>query len=190
MGIELTKIHKVLLFQQKPWLKSYIDFNTEKRKHAANDFKKGFFKLMNNSVFGKTMENLRKTVNVKLVNDKVILSKLTASPSFDSFRVFSEDLAAVNMKKTKLKLYLPNYVGFTILGLSKLLVYQFHYDYMKHKYGPTAKLLFTDIDSISFEVKTEDIYHDMLQDANFSTHLNMTETIHYTARQIRMCLGR
>ena len=164
--MELTKIHKVLVFQQSPWLKSYIDFNTDKRKHAANDLEKDFFKLMNNSVFGKTMENLRKRVNVKLINDKVKLSKLTASPSFDSFRIFSEVLAAVNMKKTKLYLNRPIYVGFTILDLSKVLMYQFHYDYIKHKYGPTAKLLFTDTDSLCYEVKTEDIYQDMLQDAN------------------------
>ena len=164
LGMRLTKIHRVLVFQQRPWLKSYIDFNTEKRKHAANDFEKDFYKLMNNSVFGKTMENLRKRVNVKLVNDKTKLSKLIASPSFDTFRIFSEDLAAVNMKKTKLYLNRPIYVGFSILDLSKVLMYQFHYEYMKPKYVCNAKLLFTDTDSLCYEIKTGDIYQDMLQD--------------------------
>ena len=164
LGMKLTKIHRVIVFQQSPWLKSYIDFNTEKRKHAANDFEKDFYKLMNNSVFGKTMENLRKRVNVKLVNDKTKLSKLTASPSFDSFRIFSEDLAAVNMKKTKLYLNRPIYVGFAILDLSKVLMYQFHYEYMQPTYGCNAKLLFTDTDSLCYEIKTNDIYQDMLQD--------------------------
>ncbi|XP_028415651.1 uncharacterized protein LOC114544475 [Dendronephthya gigantea] len=164
LGMKLTKIHRVLVFQQSPWLKTYIDFNTEKRKHAANDFEKDFYKLMNNSVFGKTMENLRKRVNVKLVNDKTKLSKLIASPSFDYFRIFSEELAAVNMKKTKLYLNRPIYVGFTILDLSKVLMYQFHYEYMKPKYEYNAKLLFTDTDSLCYEIKTDDVYQDMLQD--------------------------
>ena len=164
LGMRLTKIHRVLVFEQSPWLKTYIDFNTDKRKHATNDFEKDFYKLMNNSVFGKTMENLRKRVNVKLVNNKTKLSKLIASPSFDYFRIFSEDLAAVNMKKTKLYLNRPIYVGFSILDLSKVLMYQFHYKYMKPKYGCNAKLLFTDRDSVSYEIKTDDIYQDMLQD--------------------------
>jgi hypothetical protein len=156
--MELTEIHRVLMFQQSPWLKAYIDFNTERKKHAAKDFEKDFCKLMNNAVFGKTMENLRKRANVKLVNDKTKLTKLTARPSFDSFRISSEDVAAVNMKKTKLYLNRPIYVGFTILDLSNVLMYQFHYEYMKQKYGANAKLLFTDTDSLCYEVKTRDIY--------------------------------
>ena len=164
LGMKLTKIHRVLVFQQSPWLKTYINFNTEKRKHAANDFEKDFYKLMNNSVFGKTMENLRKRVNVKLVNDK--LSKLIASPSFNYFCILSEDLAAVNLKKTKLYLNRPIYVGLSILDLSKVLMYQFHYEHMKPKYGCNAKLLFTDTDSLCYEIKTDDIYQDMLQDIN------------------------
>ena len=157
--MKVAKIHRVLVFQQSPWLKSYIDFNTAKRKHAANDFEKDFNKLMNNSVFGKTIENFRKRVNVKLVNDKTKLSKLIASQSFDAFRIFSEDLAAVNMKKTKLYLNRPIYVGFTILDLSKVLMYEFH-----SKYDRNAKLLFTDTDSLCYEIKTNDVYEDMLQD--------------------------
>ena len=148
LGMKSTKIHRVLVFQQNPWLKSYIDFNTEKRKHAANDFEKNFYKLINNAVFGKTMEILKKRVNVKLVNDKTKLSKLTAFPSFDYFRIFFEDLAVVNMKKTKFYLNRPIYVGIAILDLSKVLMYQFHHDHMKPKYGRNGKLLFTDTDSL------------------------------------------
>jgi hypothetical protein len=152
------------VFQQSPWLKAYIDLNTERRKHATNDFEKDFYKLMNNAVFGKTMENLRKRGNVKLVNNKAKLTELTARPSFESFRMFSEDLAAVNLKKTKLYLNRPIYVGFTILDLSKVLMYQFHHEYMKQKYGANAKLLFTDTDSLCYEVKTPNIYQDILED--------------------------
>lgn len=107
------------------------------------------------------MENLRKRVNVKLITNPTKLTKLTASPVFDAFRIFSEDLAAVNMKKTKLYLNRPIYVGFCILDLSKVLMYDFHYKHMKPRYGTQCKLLFTDTDSLCYEVRTEDIYQDM-----------------------------
>ena len=147
LGMKVTKIHRAFVFEQRDWLKPYINFNTEKRKQATNDFEKEFFKLMNNSVFGKTMENLRKLVTVKLINNSKQLAKLTASPVFDSFRIFSKDLAAINMRKTTLLLNRPIYVGFAILDLSKILMYNFHYNFIKNKYGSNAKLLFTDTDS-------------------------------------------
>ena len=165
LGMKLTKVHRVLSFQQSSWLKSYIAFNTEKRKQASNDFEKDFFKLMNNSVFGKTMENLRKRVNVKLVNDEKQLKKLTASPSFDYFRIFSNELAAVNMKKPTLYLNRPIYVGFSILDLSKTLMYDFHYNYIKVKYDNKATLRFTDTDSLCYNIQTKDIYRDMQEDS-------------------------
>ena len=162
--MKLTKVHRVLGFDQSPWLKTYIDFNTEKRKNARNDFEKDFFKLMNNSVFGKTMENLRKRVNVKLVNNPKQLKKLTANPLFDYIRIFDENLVGVNMKKPSLYLNRPIYVGFCILDLSKVLMYDFHYHVIKQKYGNQATLLFTDTDSLCYNIKTEDIYQDMFQD--------------------------
>ncbi|KAK3711743.1 hypothetical protein QZH41_018479, partial [Actinostola sp. cb2023] len=164
LGMKLTKVHRVLGFDQSPWLKSYIDFNTEKRKHATNDFEKDFFKLMNNSVFGKTMENLRKRVSVKLLNTPKQLKKLTANPLFDYFRIFDENLVGVNMKKPSLYLNRPIYVGFCILDLSKTLMYDFHYNVIKQKYGNNATLLFTDTDSLCYNIKTEDIYEDMYED--------------------------
>ena len=164
LGMKLEKVHRVLGFNQSPWLKTYIDFNTEKRKQATNDFEKDFFKLMNNSVFGKTMENLRRRVNVKLVNTPKQLKKLTASPLFDYFRIFNEHLVGVNMKKTTLYLNRPIYVGFCILDLSKTLMYDFHYNIIKQKYGNQATLLFTDTDSLCYNIHTEDIYQDIRQD--------------------------
>jgi hypothetical protein len=164
LGMQLTKVHRVMGFKQSTWLKPYIDFNTEKRKAAKNEFEKDFWKLMNNSVFGKTMENLRKRVDVKLVNSDKRLRKLACQPSFKAFKIFNEDLAAVHMRKRKLCLNRPIYVGFSILDMSKVLMYNFHYGYIQTKYEDRAKLLFTDTDSLCYIIQTDDVYADMQDD--------------------------
>ena len=167
LGMKLTKIHRGVEFSQCAWLKPYIDFNTDMRKKAKNEFEKDFFKLMNNAVFGKTMENLRKRVNLELVHTERRLKKLCAKPNFEAVTIFNEDLAAVNLKKTQLFLNRPIYVGFSILDLSKTVMYGFHYNYMKVKYGDCAKLLMTDTDSLCYEVQTEDLYKNMHEDAYY-----------------------
>ena len=162
--MKLTKIHRVLSFHQSAWLKPYIDFNTERRKQAKNDFEKDFFKLLNNSVFGKTMENLRKHVTVELVVKEERLRKCMAKPNVKSFKIFDENLVAINLTKNKLVLNRPIYVGQAILDISKTLMYNFHYSYIKPKYGSNAKLLFTDTDSLCYQIKTADLYVDMQED--------------------------
>ena len=161
LGMKLTKIHRILSFTQSPWLEPYIKFNTEQRKLAKNEFEKDFFKLMNNSVFGKTMENLRNHVNVELVTHQERLRKVIAKPNFTSFRIFDENLAAVQVTKPTLTLNRPIYAGMAILDLSKTLMYDFHYNHIKTLYGDRAKLLLTDTDSLCYEIETPDIYADM-----------------------------
>src|SRR5207245_1324253 len=157
----LKKIHRVLEFEQKPWIKEYIDFNTEKRKLAKNDFEKNFFKLMNNSVFGKTMENVRKRMNFKLICDENKLEKYISKPTFVSGVIFNENLVGVHYVQEKLKLNKPIYVGFSILDISKTLMYDFHYNFIKNKYGDRARLLFSDTDSLCYELETKNMYKDM-----------------------------
>ena len=142
LGLKITKVHRVLKFNQSAWLKQYINFNTEKRKQAKNAFENGFFffKLMNNSVFGKTMENILKRVDVRLVTDKKKLLKISSKPSYVSSKIFNENLVAVHKIKETLTLNRPAYVGMCILDLSKTLMYDFHYNYIKQKYGDKAKL--------------------------------------------------
>ena len=164
LGLKVSKVHRVLEFDQSPWLKQYIDYNTEKRKNAKNDFEKDFFKLMNNSVFGKTMENIRKRVDVRLVTDEKKLLKLTSKPTYVSSKIFNENLVAVHKIKETLTLNRPAYVGMCILDLSKTLMYDFHYNYIKHKYGEKAKLLFTDTDSLTYEIEANDVYKDFFKD--------------------------
>ena len=161
LGLKLKKVHRVLEFDEKPWLKEYIDFNTEKRKNAKNAFEKDFFKLMNNSVFGKTMENIRKRSNIYLETDPDHFLRQTAKPTFVSCKIFHENLVIIHMKKNFLKLDKPSYVGMCILDLSKVLMYDFHYNFIKKKYGDKAKLLFTDTDSLCYHILTDDVYEDL-----------------------------
>ena len=122
LGMKLTKIHRVLKFKQSDWMKKYIDFNTEKRMNAANDFEKDFFKLMINSVYGKTMENLRKKINVRFANNKKDFLKFTSRPTYVTHKLFNKNFAAIHEIKPVLILNKPVHVGFTVLDLSKWLM--------------------------------------------------------------------
>ena len=164
LGLRLTNIHKGIKFEESLWLEKYINLNTDLRTKAKNDFEKGFFKLMNNSVFGKTMENIRNRVDIKLVTNKKKAEKLAAKPNFKHCNIFSEDLVAIHMKKTILKFDKPVCLGMCILDLSKTLMYDFHYNYIKQRYGDKAKLLFTDTDSLMYEIQTEDFHKDISKD--------------------------
>ena len=164
LGLKLKKVHRVLEFDQSPWLAQYINFNTQKRMNAKNAFENDFFKLLNNSVFGKTMENIRKRVDVRLVTDQKKLSKPASKPTFVNRKIFSEDLVAVHKIKETLTLDRPAYVGMCILDLSKTLMYDFHYNYVKSRYNHKAKLLFTDTDSLCYEIETKDIYKELWED--------------------------
>ena len=164
LEMKLTKVHRILKFKQSDWLKRYIDFNTDKRKNAANSFKKDFFKLMNNSVFGKTMENLRKRITVELINNAESYVRSISKPSFISQKIFSKNFVAIHKRKPILTLSKPIFVGFSILDLSKLLMYEFHYKYIKNKLD--AKLLCTDTEILVYEIKTEDVYEDFYEDKN------------------------
>jgi hypothetical protein len=160
-GLKLRKIHRAISFKQSHWLKSYIDFNTQKRKEATNDFDKDFFKLMNNSTFGKTMENVRNRINYELIKSEKRLEKVVNAPNYKRLNVINKDLVGVEKIKNEVKLDKPIYVGFTILESSKLHMQQFYYENVKPHYGERAKLTYTDTDSFIFNVKTEDIYKDM-----------------------------
>jgi hypothetical protein len=161
LGMKLKKVNKVLSFREEAFLNKYIQFNTTKRAQTTNDYEKDLFKLMNNSVFGKTMENVAKRIEVKLITDEKKFVKQCSMPYFKDFRIFSEGLVAVEMKKTMVLYNRPMIVGFCILELSKVLMYDFHYNTMKKQYGNDLKLLFTDTDSLCYHVPTEDFFEDM-----------------------------
>ena len=164
LGMKITHIHRGIKFEESAWMKPYIDLNTDLRAKAKNDFEKDFFKLLNNSVFGKTMENIRKRVNISLVNSEKKAAKLTSKPNFKHCTIFSENLCAIHMNKTQIYFNKPVYLGMCILDLSKTLMYDFHYNYIRSKYNERAKLLFTDTDSLAYEIQTEDFYKDISSD--------------------------
>ena len=190
LGLKLKKIHRELEFNQSPWLKQYIDFNTQKRTHAKNSFEKDFFKLMNNSVFGKTMENIRKRVDVRLVTSKEKLLKLASKPTYVSSKIFNENLVAVHKIKETLTMNRPAYIGMCILDLSKTLMYDFHYNYIKHKYGNKAKLLFTDTDSLTYEIETNDAYNDFFKDKSKFDNSDYPENSPYFNKINKKVIGK
>ena len=190
LGLKVSKVHRVLEFNQSPWLKQYIAFNTEKRKNAKNAFEKEFFKLMNNSVFGKTMENIRKRVDVRVVTDEKKLLKLTSKPTYVSCKIFNENLVAVHKIKETITLNRPAYVGMSILDLSKTLMYDFHYKYIKKNYGEKAMLLFTDTDSLTYEIEANDVYRDFWIDKDKFDNSDYPEGSPYFDKTNKKVIGK
>ena len=165
-GLKLKRVHRIIEFTQKAWLKPYIDRNTELRKLAKDDFEKDLFKLMNNAVFGKTMENIKKHRNIKLVTTNKKRNKLVSEPNYHTMNYISEDLSIIEMNKTKVKMSKPIYLGLSILDISKILMYEFWYDYMKPKYNDNVKLCYMDTDSFVMNIKTKDFYKDISSDVD------------------------
>ena len=151
-GLKLKKVHRVIEFNQEAWLKKYIDMNTELRKKASNDFEKDFFKLMNNAIFGKIMENVRKHRDIKLVKTDHKRNKLVSEPNYHTMKLISENLSIIEMKKVKVKMKTPIYLGLSILEI-----------YIKKKHGDMVKLCYVDTDSLIMNIKTKDFYKDIAQ---------------------------
>ena len=162
--LKLENIHRIIEFNQKAWLKPYIDMNKELRKLAKDDFEKDLFKLMNNAVFGETKENIRKHRNIKLVTTNKKRNKLVSEPNYHTMNYISEDLSIIEMKRTKVKMNKPIYLGLSTLDISKILMYEFWYDYMKSKYNDNVKLCYMDTDSFVMNIKTNDFYKDIAND--------------------------
>ena len=138
--------------------------NIKLRANAKNELGKNFFKLMNNSIFGKTMGNVRNHRDIKLVTSDKRRKRLVSEPNYHSHKKFSDHLMAIEMKKTRVKMTKPLYLGMSILDISKILMYEFWYNYIIPKYGDKAKLCYTDTDSFIINIKTEDFFEDISND--------------------------
>ena len=152
-GLSLKKVYRVIQFVQEAWLKPYIDMNTKLRKEAKNDFEKEFFKLINNSVFGKAMENVRNHRDIKLVTTNKQRSKLASEPNYRSTKYISKDLLIMEMKMVEVKMNKPIYLGQAMLDISKTLMYKSWYNYIKPKYGDKVRLYYMDTVALLFTLK-------------------------------------
>ena len=165
-SLKLKKVHEVIEFRQEAWLKPYIDMNTELRKESKNEFEKNLFKLMNNSMFGKTMENVRNHRDITVVTTNKQRNKFASEHNYHSTKYISKDLLIMEIKKTEVKMNKPMYLGQAVLDISKTLMYEFWYDYLKPKYGDKVKLCYMDTDSFVIYVETEDFYKDIANDVD------------------------
>ena len=163
LGMKLKKIRRGIGFREKAFMKPFIEWNTKLRTAAKNDFEKELFKLASNSVYGKTMENVRNRINMKLVNDRKKKAKYVKKVNFKHATKFGEKIAAVHMKKTKVILNKPIFVGAAILDLSKIHMFEFHYGYVKKKWEK-VKVLYSDTDSLILEIETDDFFADTGED--------------------------
>ncbi|KAL4132169.1 hypothetical protein QTP88_009376 [Uroleucon formosanum] len=161
-GLKVKKVHRMLQFRQSPWLAKYINLNTEMRKKARHDFEKDFYKLMNNSVFRKTMESMRSRLKMELVTSEKRLQKLINRTTFKYCTDFeNKSLTAVTMENKIIDFYKPIYIGFEMLEISKTLMFDYHYNVMKKFYGTRLSLMYTDTDSLIYYILTRDFYSDL-----------------------------
>ena len=158
----ITKIHRILSFTQRAWLKPWIDLCNEQRKEARSEFESDLAKLQASATFGKTMEQVQNRVNVRLIADPNKLLKAVAKVSFRESEIINQDLVMVRGARTKITLNKPIAMGFSILEISKFIMYSFYYDHLKAKYADRCTLLFTDTDSLCCEIRTDDLYADMM----------------------------
>lgn len=164
-GLMVMRTHRVLKFEQSKWLKKYVDFNTKLRNESTTKFGKDLFKLIINAIFGKTMENVEKRKDIKLITHwgnsrgKAGARSLIARPNFNSRSVFSKDFVAIHMDKLKILYNKPIYIGFSILDISKTVIYDFYYNFIKERFGNNASLLYTDTDSLILKIFTDNFYN-------------------------------
>ena len=163
-GWILTKVHKILEFKQSPRMKPCIDFNTEKRKEATNEADKNLFNLFNNFVYGKTMKNMRKRMKVRVTTTKKEFLKYASRPTFINHNIYGKDFVVIYEKKEVLKLNNPIYLS--LLELSKLAMYDFHYGFIEEKVN-NSNTLYMDTDSFIIEVIEENFDDIMLENKEY-----------------------
>ena len=171
-GLKITKMHRILAFKQESWLKPWIDYCTARRMQATTEFESDLAKLMANATFGKSLENVRNRQNIRLIVDKNKLTKAESRTTFRQSEIINEDLVLVKAARRQVTLNKPISVGFAVLELSKLIMYEFFYCHLKSRYGDRCSLLFSDTDWLSCHIQTDDLYADMATDIDSYDTIN------------------
>ena len=186
LGLELVKIRRVVSFKQSAWIKPYIEFIAKKRKEATNQFENSNYKRYLNSVFGKFLQGTKNRCNVRLVSEKSTFEHLASKQTYRSSKIFNKNLVGVQMKKPIAFLNRPIYEGMCILDISKCKMYEMHHMYIKQKYGSAARLLFTDTDSLTYHIITNDVYADLAIDEHIFDFSNYP-VAHYMYNEDNKC---
>ena len=189
LGLKLKKVHKVLEFNQSKWLEPYIDLNTKLREKAIDKFEQDLFKLMNNSVFGKSCENVRNHINIKIVLSENQAKNYLKKPLFQEFRIIDENKAIIRMRKSKVSLCKPIFVGFSVLELSKKLMYEYHYFVFKKYFKNSINLCYTDTDSLIYELKTQNITKDFSKFEEFFDFSNYDKSHKFYSEKNKKKIG-
>ncbi len=184
-GLQISKIHRIISFKQSKWLQSYINFNTRKRIGSTNAFDKAFYKLANNAVYGKTIENAAKRTTIRLVSANQNIDRLVSLPNFKSFKIYNKQTAGLQFSKTIVDCLRPVYVGAVVLELAKYHMYKVLYDYFIPKF-PKLSLLYTDTDSLILHVFCEDLYEEIKNDYHIFDFSNfpVDSLIHNTTNKL------
>ena len=172
LGLRIKKVHRILKFTQSKWHEPYITLNSAMRKKTTNRFEQNYYKLMNNSVYGKTIESKRRRLKVDITREAEKTAKLTSKFEFDKFKIFGENMAAICSRPKVIKWTTPTIVRATILGLSKLRMYGFHYDIMRANFR--CSLLYSDTDSLLYKVETTDVYADLAKKREVCTEFDFS----------------
>ena len=159
LGLRITKLHRVLQFNQERWLEPYITLNSNMRKNATNKFQQNYYKLMNKSVYGKTYESKRRQSRVKITRNAETAEKLVSKFEFERFKIFGENMAAMRSKPKIVTWNTPTIVCATVLDLSKYYMYRFHYQVMRQNFQ--CRLLYSDTDSLIYRIESNNLYRDL-----------------------------
>jgi hypothetical protein len=162
LGMKIIQVFRVIKFSQKPFMKSWVDFCTEKRSKSTNDFSKNFWKLLVNSVYGKTIESVVNRKQVKITRDQATFSQICTRPNYDRHIIINNNLVIVLMNPEIVKVDKPYYIGFSILEISKYIMYDFFYNVLRPYFGDDGvSLLYSDTDSLAINIKTSDLLQDL-----------------------------